>query len=248
MDILKLLNELEHLIETQKTLGMGIAFNFHPDDYLDITNKIRASLPEDVKRASRLTAESDKIVDGAREAAEQTLEDATLEADEIVRESRINAERMLREAEAQSNKMTLSAEATSKQTVDDSRQRAEKMLADAHQQSEKMVTDARQRAEKMLAEAHQQSELMVSQSEVVRLATAQAHEIVAAAEYETQSMRHGADEYAHGVMTDLEKQVGELMATIQRGRLKLDGRVAAIPSPRNSNGNGRTPELAATRR
>ena len=237
MDILKLLNELEHLIETQKTLGMGIAFNFHPDDYLDITNKIRASLPEEVKRASRVTAESDKIVDGAREAAEQTLEDATLEADEIVRDSRINAERMLREAEAQANKMTLSAEATSKQLVDDSRQRAEKMLADAHQ-----------RSEKMLADAHQQSELMVGQSEVVRLATAQAREIVAAAEYETQSMRHGADEYAHGVMSDLEKQVGELMATIQRGRVKLDGRVAAAPPTHNGNGNGRTPELAGNRR
>ena len=187
---------------------MGLTYDFHPDDYLDITNKIRASLPEEVKRASRLTAESDKIVDGARETAEQTLEDATVEADEIIRESRINAERMLREAEAQANKMTLSAEATAKQTVEDSRQRAEKMLADAHQQSE----------------------MMVSQSEVVRLATAQAREIVAAAEYETQSLRHGADEYAHGVMTDLEKQVGELMATIQRGRVKLDQRVAAGPA------------------
>lgn len=227
MDIIKLLNELERLVEEQRTL-MGFTYNFHPDDYLDITNKIRASLPEEVKRASRLTAESDKIVDGAREAAEQTLEEATTEADEIVRESRMNAERMLREAEAQTNKMTLSAEASAKQTVEDSRQRAEKMLADSHKQSE----------------------LLVSQSEVVRLATAQAREIIAAAEYETQSLRHGADEYAHGVMTDLEKQVGELMTTITRGRSKLDQRVAAAPAPApgNSSGNGRAPEMAGTRR
>jgi cell division septum initiation protein DivIVA len=238
MDILKLLNELERLIEDQKTL-MGLTVNFHPDDYLDITNKIRASLPEEVKRASRVTAESDKIVDGAREAAEQTLEDATAEADEIIREARMNAERMLRDAEAQANKMTLSAESGAKQTLDDSRQRAEKMLTDAHQQSEKT-----------LADAHQQSEMMVSQSEVVRLATAQAREIVAAAEYETQSLRHGADEYAHGVMTDLEKQVGELMATIQRGRSKLDQRVAAVPPPLApaGNGSGRTPEMVGARR
>ena len=224
MDIIKLLNELERLIEGQKTF-VGMTIDFHPDDYLDITNKIRASLPEEVKRASRLTAESDKIVDGAREAAEQTLEDATVEADEIVRESRINAERMLREAEATANKMTLSAEANAKQTVEDSRQRAEKMLADAHQQSETMV----------------------GQSEVVRLATAQAREIVAAAEYETQSLRHGADEYAHGVMADLEKQVGELMATIQRGRVKLDQRVAVAGPAHSGSGNGRAPEMAAHR-
>lgn len=234
MDIIKLLNELERLIDDQKTV-MGVTLNFHPDDYIDITNKIRASLPEEVKRASRVTAESDKIVDGARETAEQTLEDATAEADEIVRESRINAERTMRDAEAQANKMTLASEASSRQTVEDARQKAEKMLADAHGQSE----------------------LMVSQSEVVRLATAQAREIVAAAEYETQSLRHGADEYAHGVMADLEKQVGELMATIQRGRVKLDQRVASVPPPvvhgANANGsggtaNGRAPELAGTRR
>ncbi|MGI4789564.1 MAG: hypothetical protein ACRYFS_12015 [Janthinobacterium lividum] len=238
MDIIKLLNELERLIDEQKSI-MGIALNFHPEDYHDITNKIRASLPEDVKRASRVTAESDKIVDGARETAEQTLEDATTEADEIIREARISAERVMRDAEAQANKMSLTAETSSKQTVEDARVRAEKMLADAHQQSEKKMADVRQ-----------QSELMLSQSEVVRLATAQAREIIASAEQDTQALRHGADEYAHGVMTDLEKQVGELMATIQRGRMKLDQRVVpAVPAHNGAaNGNGRAPDMAGVRR
>ena len=49
-------------------------------------------------------------------------------------------------------------------------------------------------------------------------------------------------------MTDLEKQVGELMATIQRGRVKLDQRVA-VPGPsQGGNGNGRAPEMPAARR
>ena len=249
MDIIKLLNELERLIDEQKTV-MGIAWSFHPEDYHDITNKIRASLPEDVKRASRVTAESDKIVDGARETAEQTLEDATAEADEIIREARISAERVMRDTEAQVNKMNVSAEALSKQTVEEARIRAEKMLAEAHQQSEKKMADAKQQSEKMLGDAVQQSELMLSQSELVRLATAQAHEIVASAEQETVSLRQGADEYAHGVMADLEKQVGELMATIQRGRMKLDGRVGPAAPAHNGlvNGNGRAPEMAGTRR
>jgi len=216
MDIIKLLNELDRLIDEQKTV-MGLAWNFHPEDYQDLTNKIRASLPEDVKRASRVTAESDKIVDGARETAEQ----------------------LMRDTEAQVNKVSLASEAAAKQTVEESRQKAEKMLSDAHQQSEKKMADAQQ-----------QSELMLSQSEVVRLATAQAREIVASAEQETQSLRLGADEYAHGVMTDLEKQVGELMATIQRGRMKLDQRVGPAAPVHNglANGNGRAAEMAGTRR
>jgi len=238
MDIIKLLNELEQLIDEQKTV-MSLAWNFHPEDYHDITNKIRASLPEDVKKASRVTAESDKIVDGARETAEQTLEDATVEADEIIREARINAERHLREAEAEVNKMSLTAETSAKKTVEEARVRAEKMLADAHQSSETKVADA----------SHQ-AEIMLGQSELVRLATAQAREIVASAEEDSASLRLGADQYAHGVMTDLEKQVGELMATIQRGRMKLDGRVGSAGPGHNGslNGNGRASELAAPRR
>ena len=238
MDIIKLLNELERLVDDQKTV-MSLTWNFHPEDYHDITNKIRASLPEEVKRASRVTAESDKIVDGARETAEQTLEDATSEADEIIREARISAERHLRETEAETNKMSLTAEVQAKKTAEEARARAEKMLADAHQSSEKKVTDATQ-----------QADLLLSQSELVRLATAQAREIIAAAEQDSQSLRLGADQYAHGVMTGLEKQVGELMATIQRGRMKLDGRVEPPASTHagGANGNGRAPELAGTRR
>jgi len=241
MDIIKLLNELEYLIENTRTIGMGFAYNFHADDYQDLTNKIRASLPDDVKKASRVTAESEQIVDGAREAAEQTLDDATAEAEHISREARLNAERMLRDVEAQANKMTLSAEATAKLTVNEARAKAEQMLADAHQQSQKMI----------------------SQSEVVRLATAQAHEIVAAAEREAREsaasaereardLRHGADEYAFGVMADLERQVGELMGTIQRGRQKLDQRVGVQPPSVATvvpGQNGRVAgELAAARR
>lgn len=238
MDIIKLLNELERLIDEQKTI-MGLAWNFHPEDYHDITNKIRASLPEDVKKASRVTAESDKIVDGARETAEQTLEDATAEADEIVRGAQISAEQHLRETEAEANKMSLAAETSAKKTVEEARVRAEKMLADAHQASEKKAADA----------AHQAG-IMLSQSELVRLATAQAREIVASAEEGSSSLRLGADQYAQGVMTDLEKQVGELMATIQRGRTKLDGRIGPAGAGHNGslNGNNRASELASTRR
>jgi len=240
MDIIKLLNELEYLIESTRPMAMGVALNFHADDFQDITNKIRASLPDDVKKASRVTAESEQIVDGARETAEQTLDDATAEAELITREARQNAERMLRDVEAQANKMTLSAEATAKQVTGEARAKAEQMLADAHQQSQKMI----------------------GQSEVVRLATAQAHEIVAAAEREAREsavsaereardLRHGADEYAFGVMADLERQVGELMGTIQRGRQKLDQRVGVQPpavAPVVPGQNGRAVNELAARR
>ncbi len=44
METLKLLNELTNLIMAQKTL-LGVTHGFHQEDFLDLTNKIRASLP-----------------------------------------------------------------------------------------------------------------------------------------------------------------------------------------------------------
>ena len=92
MDILKLLNELEANFEGNLSF-LGFT-HIDRDVILDLTNKIRASLPDEVKKASRVTAESEQIVDGAREAATQTLEEAQAESDQISREARASAERL----------------------------------------------------------------------------------------------------------------------------------------------------------
>ena len=43
MEILRLLKELEGLIEGQKTF-VGFTYDFRQDDFLEITNKIRATV------------------------------------------------------------------------------------------------------------------------------------------------------------------------------------------------------------
>jgi hypothetical protein len=43
METLRLLKDLENLIMSQKTL-LGVTHGFHQEDFLDLTNKIRASL------------------------------------------------------------------------------------------------------------------------------------------------------------------------------------------------------------
>ncbi len=44
METLRLLKELEKLIESQKTF-IGVTYNFRQDNFLDLTNKIRATVP-----------------------------------------------------------------------------------------------------------------------------------------------------------------------------------------------------------
>ena len=45
MEVLRLLKELEDLIENQKSF-VGFTYDFHQDAFLILTNKIRAALPE----------------------------------------------------------------------------------------------------------------------------------------------------------------------------------------------------------
>ena len=203
MDVVKLLNELENWVDTRKMAFGGVCTNFNRDEILDIAQKIRAALPDDVKRADRLTKEKERVLTGARQTAEATLEDAQAEAERRSREAKTNAERLVREAEAA----------------------AEKTRATADTKARELLESAKARADKMLAEAQKKSEALVSENEVVRLASVQAREIVSAAEYDSKDMRRGADEYAHAVLSDLERHVSEIMGTVEKGRKKLDQRL-----------------------
>ncbi|MDQ2798420.1 MAG: hypothetical protein M3Y13_02110, partial [Armatimonadota bacterium] len=140
MDILKMLNELESMVEQQHRRSfLSLTYGFDYDTAMDMLQQIRVNLPDEVKRADRVTRDSEKIVGGAREAAEQTLEEASAEANQISREARVTAERLVRDAEAQAQKMTQQAEERAKQTVGDARQKAEQMLVESHKQSQVMV-------------------------------------------------------------------------------------------------------------
>jgi hypothetical protein len=57
MEILRLLKELETLIEHQKTF-IGLTYDYHPDEFLVITNKIRAAMPELLSSEKTLDAAS----------------------------------------------------------------------------------------------------------------------------------------------------------------------------------------------
>ena len=240
MEIWKLLKELEDVVENRRDI-IGLTFGFDHEPALDLIQKMRASLPDEFRQASHVTAESEKIVDGAREAAEHTLEEAKAEAELVTREARATAERLLRDAEMQAGRTTMAADASAKQ----------------------QLAEAKMKADEALMSAQDEARKLISQNEVVRLATAQAREIIAAAEQEarealdraareTRNMHTGADEYAHGVMSDLERNVSELMGVIQRGRQSLEQRrpiaPAPVPAPPSANGGRNGQELAAGRR
>ena len=98
---------------------MGVTYNFDQDDMLDLLHKVRASLPDEVKRASRV--DSGKRTDRGRRARDRRADAGRRpgRAERITREARASAERMVRDAETQAARATQTAEAESKQRLAD---------------------------------------------------------------------------------------------------------------------------------
>jgi hypothetical protein len=97
-DILKLIDSLEDLTDRPYSL-FNRAWGVDLEEFHMLTNKIRASLPDEVRKAKNLTSDSDKIVAATREEAEAIEAQARLECDRITKEAREMATHLIETSE-----------------------------------------------------------------------------------------------------------------------------------------------------
>jgi vacuolar-type H+-ATPase subunit H len=93
IDVPKLLDRLEDLVENSRHF-FNKAWGVDLEEFYILTNKIKASLPDDVRKATRLTKDSQRIVDEAKSEADQIADRAKREAERIVAEAKAEAERL----------------------------------------------------------------------------------------------------------------------------------------------------------
>ena len=105
MDSLELIRHLEDLVDREtKWHVLRRAWGMDEDKFFTLLNKLRASLPEDMKRASSIARDSDRIFAEAHEQASGILAEAQEQAallvsnDEISRQAMKQAEEILRQA------------------------------------------------------------------------------------------------------------------------------------------------------
>jgi vacuolar-type H+-ATPase subunit H len=236
IDTYKLLDEIESLVEEGKHV-FGLTM-ISREDFFELTNKLRASLPDEMRRANRVNQESERIVGGAREAAEQTVVDAQSEAQRVLDSARVQSEKLIRDAEIKAQSHLQEADTL-----------AHKSIAEARAQAHHVTHEAKQAAEKLISESSRRAEHLVNDSEVMRLATAQAREMVSSAEQDAKDMRRGADEYAREELSRIERVLTDTIITVQRGRNKLEQRTAAQDAGTTGpNRSGTAAEMAAARR
>ena len=125
-DILKMLDKLEELVEGSVHL-FNKAWFVDIEEFFVLTNRIRASLPDEVKRASRVATDSDKIVGDARQEATQVMEQAQEQAERMTTAAREEVARLVDASEIDRLATSHSREivAASEQTARDIRSGAD---------------------------------------------------------------------------------------------------------------------------
>jgi vacuolar-type H+-ATPase subunit H len=116
MDILHLVDRLEMLLNKGWRLPFTSNVVIQEDDFLDVVDQMRISIPEEVKQARRITAERDRLLDQAQEEADRVImlaqeqagsladdheivNTAQAKADEIVAHAQRSAEEIKAEAD-----------------------------------------------------------------------------------------------------------------------------------------------------
>lgn len=210
VDIFRQLTELENMVDNCRRIGpMLLSF---PDDQFHMTlMKIRANLPEEMKRASKLARESERIVEESREQAGNLIEDA-----------RKAAMQELDNIKAESARQREAAQKETLRLREEGQKEAQRLVEAAEREAKQRQEEIQAACEQMLAEARAKAEQLVSDNDIVQQAQAVAYDTQNRAEEEARAIREGADEYAHDLLSKLETVLGKSLYQVQCGRELLE--------------------------
>ena len=212
VDILKMLTDLEECVLKAKHFPpLGMMFGFNEENFTTTLMKIRANLPEELKKAQKVTKDSEQISDNARHEADQLVSEArTLAANELDRCKRDAAE------------MQSVAQKEAEHSINEAREQAQHILAEAEARAEEMLLEtavvqaAQTRADKIEQEAEEEATYLRSQ------ASTEAQQMLERSGQESNALRKGADDYAHETLITLESALSKAIVQIQHGREALE--------------------------
>jgi cell division septum initiation protein DivIVA len=127
---LRVIDELEHLVEGSKSMPLTHHKIVDEDQFFVLTQRLKNALPEDIKKATELARKTASVVENANSEAKRMVTDAQNEAQHLVGDARSQADRAVEDARSRSERM-----------IEDARREAERILADAQQHAEQLVAD-----------------------------------------------------------------------------------------------------------
>ncbi|HEX3010685.1 MAG TPA: ATPase, partial [Syntrophomonadaceae bacterium] len=111
MDLLSALNELEELIETSSKLPLTRKVMVNEDRLLDLLDRIRTTIPEEIRQAKWIIQEREKVMNDSQKEAYRLLEDAQKQVEkqadesEVARKAKEIADDIVARAEDKANEL-----------------------------------------------------------------------------------------------------------------------------------------------
>lgn len=156
MEVLGILNELEELIESSRSV-FGNKASIDKGKAIELITDIRIGLPDDFKQAEWISQERQRIIYDAQEEAAKIIAEAKLKAEEIVEEDSITqaaykkSEQIIAEAEYDAKELRNGAVRYSQEIL-------KKVAKDMKGLTEKVLTNHRELGEMLISEEQDDEE------------------------------------------------------------------------------------------
>ncbi len=115
MELLKLIEELEDLIEESSSIPFGNKVFVDKRQVLEIIKEIRLQLPDEIKQAEWINTERQRILAEAQQEADHIIENTKsyiqeqVECSEIVKEAQKQAEKIIQQSQSTAKEIRLGA-------------------------------------------------------------------------------------------------------------------------------------------
>lgn len=137
VELFRLLDQMEELLDSSRQI-FGKALFVDVEKFFFLLNRIRVSLPEEIKRAAKLEEEREKILQKAREEAEEILKKAREEAERLTEESEI-----IKRAQQKGMEIIAQAEMRSKEIISGAEEYARDVLVNLENYLSRVLNAAR---------------------------------------------------------------------------------------------------------
>ena len=141
----QIFDDLYNLISEANRIPLTDKIIVEESDLSAILDDLKEAIPKEVKRASEVLTESQKIMSSAKEEAAATVEKANLEAEHIITAAKEEADRLVRQEE-----IVRQAEMLSRDIKTSAQRYEDEVKQGADQYADQVKTDSLQYADDML--------------------------------------------------------------------------------------------------
>ncbi len=134
MDVLKLVDDLEELVETAGTIPFSGKTVINKEEFLEIIQTLRVGLPDEIKQAAWIKEERDRIISEAETEAHQKITLAEQKAADMIDDSEL-----MQLATKKAEELVGQAQAESKQIREGARNYADEILQNTQESLSEVI-------------------------------------------------------------------------------------------------------------